>query len=337
MLKVAILDDYENLALKVADWSKFRPSSEIETFTRHLGEGEAASILRGFDVICTMRERMTISFGLLQCLPNLKSIMIVGPRVANVDVEAASRHGVTIVSTRYEAPAMLEASTPELAWGLILSSVRNISRENRALRAHVWCPTPGFILEGRTLGLLGLGMLGKRMVRYAEAFGMEVIAWSQNLTRDAAAAAGARWVDKDTLFRESDVVSVHLRLSERSIGMVGRRELQLMQRHAHIINTSRARIVDEDALIQALRDGTIAGAGLDVFNAEPLPAAHPFLTIDNVTITPHIGYGTLETLSSVYRGLPPTLHGFLSGDNVDVENPEVLFAGNCRVNRPWPF
>ncbi|MBV9997254.1 MAG: D-2-hydroxyacid dehydrogenase family protein [Caulobacteraceae bacterium] len=328
MLNVAILDDYVNVALESADWSRLPAGSKVTAFDRHLTLEEAARELAPFDVLCTMRERMALPRRLIERLPNLKLIMMVGVRLANLDLEAATEHGVVVCRTPFAGPgpelAKIGAATPELTWGLMIATVRHIASEDRRLREGGWQNSMGMVLEGRTLGLLGLGNIGKRMARYAQAFGMQVIAWSQNLTPEAAEAGGARWVDKDGLFREADILSVHLVLSERSRGLVGARELGLMKPKAYLINTSRGPIVDEGALIATLKQGRIAGAGLDTFDEEPLPAGHPFRSMDNVTLTPHLGYVTHDTFKIFYAGMPDAIAAFAAGAPKDVVNPQVL-------------
>src|ERR1700739_3410199 len=262
MPKVAILDDYAGVALGLADWSPVLTRAAVTVFERRRGEGEAAEALRPFDVICTLRERMAFPRTLIERLPNLKLITIVGRSLPNMDMAAASDCGVLVAHSDFANPRLrsVRDATPEFAWGVMIATVRNLAEEHRRMRDGGWQASTGMTLSGKTLGLLGLGRIGKRMAEYAKAFGMQVIAWSQNLTEDAAAAAGARRVEKATLFEESDVVSVHLVLSERTRGLVGAPELALMKPHAYLINTSRGPIVDEAALIAALRTGRIAGA-----------------------------------------------------------------------------
>jgi phosphoglycerate dehydrogenase-like enzyme len=328
MLNVAILDDYVHVALESADWSQLPAGSKITVFDRHLSEEEAAQALAPFEVLCTMRERMALPRTLIERLPKLKLILILGPRLANLDLEAATEHGVVVARSPFTGAgpelARVGAATPELTWGLMIATVRHIAQEDRRLREGGWQSSVGITLEGRTLGLLGLGNIGRRMARYAGAFGMKVIAWSQNLTAEAAQAAGARWVEKDDLFRQADIVSVHLVLSDRSRGLVTGRELGLMKPEAYLINTSRGPIVEEAALLAALRDGRIAGAGLDTFDQEPLPVDHPLRSMANVTLTPHLGYVTRETFKAFYSGMPGAIAAFAAGAPKDVANPQVL-------------
>jgi phosphoglycerate dehydrogenase-like enzyme len=326
MLKIALLDDYANVALDSADWSGLPPGAKITVFDRHLSEEEGATLLAPFDVLCTVRERMALPRTLIARLPNLKLILIIGARLANLDLAAATEHGVVVARTRLQGPdlARIGAATPELTWGLMIATVRNFVHEQRRLRDGAWQDSVGLVLAGRTLGLLGLGNIGRRMAGYARAFGMEVIAWSQNLTAEAAQAAGVRRVEKDELFGQADILSVHLVLSERTRGLVTARELALMKPGAYLINTARGPIVDEAALIAALDCGHLAGAGLDVFDREPLPADHPFRSMDRVTLTPHLGYVTRETLAVFYGGMPRDIAAFAAGESLDVANPEVL-------------
>ena len=326
MLKIAILDDYAGVALDSADWSRL--NAEITAFDRHLSENEAATVLAPFDVLCTMRERMALPRTLIERLPNLKLITIVGAGLANLDMQAATDHGVVVCHSDFRKPAMATVAnaTPELAWGLMIATVRHIAAEDRALRQGGWQSRVGLILAGRTLGLLGLGRIGKRMAQYAQVFGMEVIAWSQNLTTEAAADVGVRRVEKDELFAQADILSIHLQLSSRSRGLVTARELGLMRPDAYLINTSRGPIVNEAALIAALRERRIAGAGLDVFDVEPLPRDHPFRAMDQVTLTPHLGYNTRETLRAFWGDMPEAIAAFAAGAPIRVANPDVLAA-----------
>ena len=277
MLKIAILDDYAHLALELVDWSAIPRDSEITPFDRHLSEDDAARALADFDVLCTMRERMALPRSLIERLPRLKLICIVGRALANLDMAAATDHGVAVATSdmRRAGDPNVGFATPELAWGLVNATVRHIAVEDRALRDGGWQSSVGTILAGRTLGLLGLGRIGRRMAHYGQAFGMSVIAWSQNLTPEAAAEVGVRRVEQDALFAQADVLSIHVQLSQRTRGLVTASELARMKPTAHLVNTSRGPIVDEAALIAALNAGHIAGAGLDVFDIEPLPGTIP--------------------------------------------------------------
>src|SRR5215469_14573854 len=326
MLKIAILDDYAKIALQSADWSVLRGKAEITVFDRHLSEDEAASVLQPFDVFCTIRERMSLPRSLFQRLPNLKLVTIIGMSLPNLDMRAATEHGVIVAHSNFTNPiyAGIFNATPELTWGLMIATVRHMDLESRRMRAGGWQGTVGMILAGRTLGLLGLGRIGKRMAAYGRAFDMTVIAWSQNLTEEAATAVGARRVEKDDLFRLADILSIHVVLSDRTRGLVTARELALMKPSAYLINTSRGPIVAESDLIAALRSGRLAGAGLDVFDTEPPPADHPFRSMDNVTISPHLGYVTDETLRAFYTHTLDALVAFADGKPIRVANPPAL-------------
>jgi phosphoglycerate dehydrogenase-like enzyme len=327
-VQVAILDDYAGMALDLADWSPVQMRSAVTVFDRHLSEPEAADVLRPFDVVCTLRERMAFPRRLIERLPNLELITIVGRSLPNLDLAAATEHGVLVAHSDFANPrfSSVRDATPELAWGLMIATVRNLAEEHRSMRDGAWQTTMGMTLSGKTLGLLGLGRVGKRMAKYAKAFGMEVIAWSQNLTEEAAEAAGARRVEKAALFEDSDVVSVHLVLSERTRNLVAAPELALMKPHAYLINTSRGPIVDEAALVAALRSGRIAGAGLDVFDIEPLPAEHPLRLLPSVTLSPHLGYVTREMLGAFYADTVDAVVAWLDGSPVRIANPNASRA-----------
>jgi phosphoglycerate dehydrogenase-like enzyme len=320
-----LIDDYAHVALQSADWSRLDGKAEITVFDRHLTEDEAARELAPFEMIGTIRERMAFPRTLIERLPNLRLITIVGARLTNLDLDAATQRGIIVAhSGRNPAFAKTAAATPELSWGLLIATVRHLAAQDRRMRAGLWQSEVGTILSGKTLGLLGLGRIGKRMAHYAKAFDMEVIAWSQNLTEEAARAEGVRRVDKADLFRQADVVSIHVVLSERTRGIVTARELGLMKPTAFLINTSRGPIVVERDLIVALESGTIAGAGLDVFDQEPPPAGHPFRAMDNVTLTPHLGYATRETLAAFYTDSLEAIEAFADGAPIRVSNPEAL-------------
>jgi phosphoglycerate dehydrogenase-like enzyme len=295
-MKVAILDDYQDVALRLADWSAVRRRAEITVFNDQLADPAAVvERLRPFDVVCVMRERTPLSRDILQQLPRLKLIASTGPRNAAIDMRAAAERGIVVTATGYES-----TPTIELSWALILASARHLASEAASVRDGGWQTRIGSNLRGKCLGVIGLGNIGKEVARIALAFGMTVIAWSQNLTGEIASAAGATLVDKDALFRQADIVTIHLILSRRTSGLVGAAELALMKPTAWLVNTSRGPIVDEAALIEALQARRIAGAALDVFEIEPLPADHPFRRLDNVLATPHIGYVTEELYRTFY-------------------------------------
>ena len=295
-MKIAILDDYQNVALRLADWSDVRRHAEIVVFNDQMVEPSAViERLRPFDVVCVMRERTPLPREILQQLPNLKLIASTGPRNASIDNQAATDLGIAVTATGYDS-----TPTIEFTWSLILASMRGIDREAASLKAGGWQIGLGSNLRGKTLAVVGLGNIGKEIARIGLAFGMKVIAWSQNLTEETASAAGATLVDKPTLFREADVVTVHLVLSGRTKGLIGRSEFTLMKPTARLINTSRGPIVDEAALIEALQAHRIAGAAVDVFDVEPLPPDHPFRKQRNLLATPHIGYVTEDLYRTFY-------------------------------------
>jgi phosphoglycerate dehydrogenase-like enzyme len=309
MIRVAILDDYQGVALKTADWQSLHPQAQMQAFADHLdGLDALAQRLHTFEVIVAMRERTPFPRALFERLPNLRLLVTAGMRNASIDLAAASERKVQVCGTD-----MLPYPTAELAWGLILALFRHIPREDRAVREGRWQTTLGIGLKGKTLGILGLGRLGSQMARIGKAFGMEAIAWSQNLTAARAAENGAALVSKEELFSRADIVSIHLVLSPRSRGLVGEAELAAMKPTAFLVNTSRGPIVDEAALLAALRARRIAGAGLDVFEPEPLPKNHPVLALDNVVITPHLGYVTLEGYRLAYGHAVEDIRAFLEG------------------------
>jgi phosphoglycerate dehydrogenase-like enzyme len=319
-MRIAILDDYQQVALRVADWSSVPEGTDILAFKQHMtATSELQNRLKGFDVIVAMRERTAFNPATLELLPDLRLLVTTGMRNASIDLAAASRLGILVCGTRGGGP-----STAELAWGLILSLLRHIPQEFESVRRGGWQTTLGADLKGKTLGLLGLGNLGSHMAGIGNAFGMNVIAWSQNLTSDKAQQFGASLVAKDELFSRSDIISIHLQLSDRTRGLVGAHELSLMKPTAYLINTSRGPIVDETALMQTLRSHAIAGAGIDVYDPEPLPAEHPLRALDNVVTTPHLGYVTRETYDIFYGDAVEDIQAFSRGRPVRVLNADVL-------------
>jgi phosphoglycerate dehydrogenase-like enzyme len=285
-MQVAILDDYQNVALSLADWSDVTGRAEITVFNDHVADqGDLVERLAPFDVVCVMRERTPLPRGIIERLPRLKMIASTGPFNASIDMAATEDHGIHVSTT-----GGYVESTVELTWALILAAGRRIVDESLSVRAGGWQTSVGLQLGGSVLGVLGLGRIGARVARVGAAFGMDVIAWSTNLTPEAAEKAGATYVSKEELFSRADVLTVHLVLSERSRGLVGTDELALMKPTALLVNTSRGPIIDESALVDAVRSRRIAGAGLDVFDTEPLPADHPLRSLDTVVATPHIGY-----------------------------------------------
>lgn len=311
--KIAILDDYQGVALKVADWSAVTERADVVAFSDHLEEEEAlVDRLREFDVVCIMRERTPFRRSLMEQLPKLKLIASTGTRNAAIDPDAAQALGIEVVHTGY-------TSTPtiEFTWAMILASMRNIASENASLRKGGWQIGVGEDLKGKTLGLVGLGNIGSEVARIGLAFGMRVLAWSQNLTCEKAAASGAEFVSKEALFSSSDIVSIHLILSHRTRGLIGAHELSLMKPTARLVNTSRGPIVVEAELIDALRRGAIAGAAIDVYDQEPLPEDHPFRSLPNVLATPHIGYVTRGLYETFYQDTATNIARWLD-DHSDV-------------------
>jgi phosphoglycerate dehydrogenase-like enzyme len=314
MARIAILDDYQRVALKLADWSRLTAAHQIEVFSAPFASTDAAAkALAPFEIVCAMRERTEFSKTLFDQLPNLKLLVTTGLRNAAIDVDAAKACGVVVSGTTGPGHA-----TAELAMGLILSLSRNIVPEASAMRDGGWQTTVGRDLRGRTLGLLGLGKLGTEMAGFARAFGMPVLAWSQNLTADAAAKVGAIRVAKAELFERADIISIHMKLSERSTGLVGAAELALMKPDALLINTSRGPIVDTAALVAVLTDGRIGGAALDVYDHEPLPANDPLRHTPRLLLTPHLGYVTEETYRIFYTGTVTAIEAWLAGTPVHV-------------------
>lgn len=323
MIRVAVLDDYAGVALELADWSPLEGRADVVVFRENLSlPDEAAEALRDFDVLCCMRERMSVPAELLERLPRLKLIAITGPQLRTLDIDAATSRGIVVSTALLKGGGRNGAM--EMAWALILASVRHVPDEHATMRAGGWQTRIGQALADRTLGLLGLGRLGKALVPVAKAFEMPVIAWSQNMTPEAAEAAGAEWVPKEDLFRRSDVLSIQVVLSARTRGLVGAAELALMKPTAHLVNTARGPIVDRNALVEALETRRIAGAAFDVFDIEPLPKDDPLRRVDNLILTPHLGYATEETLGVFYTGFVDNIVAYLDGKPAGVINPEVL-------------
>lgn len=311
-MKIAILDDYQEVALGFGDWASL--GAEIEVFTEPFVDAtDVVARLREFDVVVAMRERTRFPAEVLDRLPALKLLVSTGHRNAAIDVAAARRNGVVVSSTGYIA-----APAAEHTWALILAAARNVPEESRNMRDGGWQTTVGTILHGKTLGLLGLGRLGAGAAKIGQAFGMETIAWSRNLTKEKADPHGVTAVSKDELFARTDVLSIHLVLSDRSRGLVGAPELAAMKPTAILVNTSRGPIVDEVALVDALRRKEIAVAALDVYDVEPLPSEHPLRTLDNVVLTPHIGYVTREAYEIFYRDAVEDIAAFQAGSPVRV-------------------
>jgi phosphoglycerate dehydrogenase-like enzyme len=311
---VAVLDDYQQVALQMADWSSLPGDTEVTSFVDHLGDiGQLATRLAGYEIVVAMRERTPFPRRLLERLPKLRLLVATGRRHTVIDLQAAHEMGIVVSGT-----TGLGSNTSELTWALILSLLRRVPAEATAMRSGGWQHTLGVDLAGKTLGILGLGSIGRRVARVALAFDMRVLAWSQNLTPAAAAESGATWSERDALLAESDVVTIHLVLSQRTRGLIGGRELARMKHGAYLINTSRGPIVDETALIEALRAGRIAGAALDVYATEPLPPGHPLRTLPTALLTPHIGYVTENTYRNFYRDAVEDIAAYLAGSPIRV-------------------
>ena len=314
MTRIAVLDDYQHVAAQFADWSRVPEPVEVVEFHDHVADDDAlVRRLEPFDVVIAMRERTPFPRGLLERLPNLRLLVTTGARNPSIDVAAARELGVTVCGTRAHLPG-----TAELTWALVLAVARNLPQEDASVRAGGWQQTVGTDLAGGTLGVLGLGRLGERVARIGRAFEMDVVAWSQNLGDERAAEVGVRRVGKDELLATADVVTVHLQLSDRTRGLIGAAELAWMKPTAILVNTSRGPIVDEPALVAALREGTIRGAGLDVFDTEPLPRHHPLRELRRAVLTPHLGYVTERTYEVFYGDAVEDVAAFLAGEPVRV-------------------
>ena len=317
--RCAILDDYQNVALKLADWGKITGDVEIKVFTDAVRRSDNDTIhdLKDFDIVVMMRERTRFPRTVIEGLPKLKLLITTGAYNASIDMAACKERGIVICGT-----GSFGNPTTGIAFGLILELTRRIGWEDARLKAGApWQVTLGMDIEGKTLGLLGLGKLGARAAGVGKAFGMKVIAWSQNLTPDRCKEIGVEYSAKDDLFRNADVVSIHLQLSDRTRGLVGLTEFGLMKNTAYLINTSRGPIIDETALLEALGSRRIAGAGLDVFDVEPLPLDHPFRKLDNVVITPHLGYVSQQNYQRYYPDIVENIRGWMDGKPVRVVAP----------------
>jgi phosphoglycerate dehydrogenase-like enzyme len=313
-VRVAVLDDYQKAAHRFADWDGL--GADITFFDEHLPDTDTlAEKLSGYDAVVAMRERTAFTAERFARLPDLKLLVTTGMANAAIDLNAAREHGVTVCGTSGVASA-----TPELAWGLILGLLRHIPEEDAGVRAGHWQRTVGAGLDGRTLGIVGLGRLGTRMAAIGRAFGMRVLAWSSNLDPALARERGAEPVSKQALFTDSDVITVHYKLSERSTGLIGEQELAWMRPTAYLVNTSRGALVDTPALLNALREERIAGAALDVYETEPLPADDPLRTAPRTLLTPHIGYVTEETYQVFYEQAAEDIAAFRDGAPVRVLN-----------------
>jgi phosphoglycerate dehydrogenase-like enzyme len=314
-IRCAILDDYQNVTLTMADWSKVKADAEIKVFNEPFGSPEeAAKALAGFEIICAMRERTPFPRSIFEKLPGLKLLVTTGMRNAAIDMAAASDHKVTVCGTESAGHP-----TAELTIGLMIDLARKISVENARMKGgEAWQATVGGDLNGKTLGILGLGRLGQRVAKVGLAFGMKVVAWSQNLTPEKCREAGAEYATKDELLRQSDFITIHMVLSARSRGLIGAHELSQMKPTAYLINTSRGPLIDETALIAALKENRISGAALDVYDVEPLARDHPLRKLPNALLTPHLGYVTTDNYRLFYGQTAEAVRAFLDGKPVRV-------------------
>lgn len=317
MIKVAVLDDYMNQALSFADWSAVLDRTAVKVFDKHIkDQDDLVEALFDFEVIVAMRERTKFDAPLLDRLPNLKLIITTGMRNLGIDMGHCAVKGITVCGTRSANPPV--SSTAELAWAHILSLTKGLVKADHSIRGGNWQTQLSGTLSGKVLGVVGLGNIGSQVARIGKAFGMEVIAWSQNLTPEKATQAGARAVSKEELFKTADIVTVHVLLTERTIGLVGKADLSLMKADSFLINTARAPIVDQDALIEALKTRKIAGAGIDVFPVEPIANDDPLLALDNVSLTPHLGYATEDNFKTYYPDVVEDLFAWLEGNSVRI-------------------
>jgi len=315
-VQIAVIDDWQDVARDVVDWSVLDSLGEV-TFEHDYPADNAtlAERLGRYQVICVMRERTRFDEDLLKRLPNLKLLVTGGMRNAALDMQAAAKLGIKVCGTD-----SYKHAAPELTWALVMAATRNLVKEANALRAGQWQQGLGGDLHGKTLGILGLGSIGQRVAQFGQVFGMKVIAWSENLTAERAEQAGVTHVSKQQLFEQADVLSVHLVLSERSRGLVDAQALGWMKPTALLVNTARGPIVDEAALIKALQKQQIAGAALDVFEQEPLPAMHPFRTLDNVLATPHVGYVSRQNYEQFFSQMIEDIQGWAAGEAVRLLN-----------------
>lgn len=307
--RMAVLDDWENAAAGLVDWRTELPHLSVEIFSDHTADPDVlAARLAPFDIVLLMRERTPVTRELLARLPHLRLIVSTGMRNRSIDLAAAHEHGVTVCGT----PG-LQWAAPELTWALIFALVRQIPHADASMHAGRWEPRLGTELHGSTMGILGLGRLGAQVAAVARALGMHLVAWSPHLSAERAAAEGATLVGKRELFERSDVISVHMVLTSATRGLVGAEEFAAMKATAYLVNTSRGPLVDQAALLAALHDGRIAGAGLDVYDEEPLPADHPLRSAPRTVLTPHLGYVTTSTFQSFYRHAVEDVRAFLAG------------------------
>ncbi len=312
MTRIAVLDDYQNVALTMADWSPVQSQAEVTVFNDYLDpDTELVSALTDFEVVCIMRERSRFPAEVLEQLPNLKLLITSGANNAAIDLEAATRLGITVCGTQSPGHA-----ASELTWALILGLSRHIVAEDNSVRDGRWQTTVGRDLHGQTIGIVGLGRHGANIARYAQAFNMRVLAWSQNLTQERCDEVGVELADRDTMLRESDIITVHLKMGQRYRGLVDDSFFEQMKETAYIINTSRGPIIQEDALLKALNEGKIAGAGLDVYEQEPLPLDHPLRSMPNTLLTSHVGYVTEQTYEVFYGQTVDAILAWLAGEPI---------------------
>jgi phosphoglycerate dehydrogenase-like enzyme len=313
-VQVAVLDDYQGVALQSADWSPLNGKTNITVFRDHLSESTALiERLKPFNVLSVMRERTPLTRAIIEQLPNLKLIASTGSRNASLDLAAATERGITVCHTGYSSHGAIE-----MTWALILAMLRNVPGEFASVQKGQWQIAVGGDLAGKTIGVVGLGGIGARIAKIAHAFGMNIVAWSQNLTRESAEKHGAHLVSKEELFRTADIVTIHLVLSARTKGIIGAAELGWMKPTAYFVNTSRGPLVDEAALLSALKSRSIAGAALDVYDVEPLPLSHPFRSLDRLLVTPHIGFVTNETYRIFYGDTVENIAAWLGGTPIRV-------------------
>jgi len=325
-MRVAILDDFTNVARTFADWSKVESKAEITVFRDHLADVDAlVNRLKPFEIVCVMRERTAFPRAVIERLPNLRLIVTSGMRNASIDVAAATEHGVLVCGTD-----SVGFTTAEHAWAMLMAAARNISQEEAALRRGVWQLGVGTTLRGRRLGILGLGKIGGQIAAFGKAFGMDVVAWSQNLTEERCREIGVTRVDKDELLRTSDFMSIHLVLSARTRDLIGAREFGLMKSTAILVNTSRGPIINEAALLDALKNKRILRIALDVYDVEPLPKDHPILGFDNAVLAPHLGYVNDHNYRTFYPQEAEAVFAFLSGSPIRAINPDVLASSGAR-------
>ena len=313
-VRIAVLDDWEGVAADLVDWRAALPEAAVSIFTDHLSDPDELTLrLRPFDIVMLMRERTAMPANVLRALSRLRLIVTTGMRNHALDIDAAREHGVLVCGTQG-----LQWAAPELTWALILALARQIPRADTSMHSGRWEPTVGTDLHGSTLGLVGLGRLGGQVATVGRAFGMELVAWSPHLTEERAATHGARLVAKQELFSSADVVSVHMILVDATRGLVGAAEIDAMKPTAFLVNTSRGPLVNQQALIRALTEGRIAGAGLDVYDEEPLPAGHELRSTPRLVMTPHLGYVTRDTFTAFYRDAVQDIRAYLDGDPIRV-------------------